>query len=56
MGTRLQRARMGQLARLAALTSPQRVLIVGEGEGSFLCAFVRRFPQAAITVVDVRTR
>jgi len=52
MGTRLQRARMGQLARLAALTSPQRVLIVGEGEGSFLCAFVRRFPQAAITVVD----
>jgi len=52
MGTALQRARTGQLTRLAGLTVPQRVLIVGEGDGSFLLTVARQFPEAAITVVE----
>lgn len=52
MGGSLQMARTGQLARLAEMTSPQRVLIVGEGDGSFLITFVRQFPTAQITVVE----
>jgi len=52
MGGALQRARTGQLVRLAGVSSPRRVLIVGEGDGSFLLSFVRQFPEAAITVVE----
>ncbi|MDQ8206799.1 class I SAM-dependent methyltransferase [Coraliomargarita sp. SDUM461003] len=52
MGSALQRARTGQLDRLAAMTQPQRVLIVGEGDGSFLLQFARLFPTAHITVVE----
>lgn len=52
MGTVLQRARTGQLTRLAGLTAPQRVLIVGEGDGSFLLKFADLFPAANITVVE----
>ncbi|WPJ96629.1 class I SAM-dependent methyltransferase [Coraliomargarita algicola] len=52
MGTALQRARTGQLMRLAGLMEPQRVLIAGEGDGSFLLQFVQLFPEASITVVE----
>ncbi|MGZ0708987.1 class I SAM-dependent methyltransferase [Coraliomargarita sp. W4R53] len=37
---------------LAGLTTPQRVLIVGEGDGSFLLRFAALFPDAMITVVE----
>lgn len=52
MGGVLQRARTCQLSGLRELTSPQRVLIVGEGDGSFLIRFARQFPKAEITVVE----
>ena len=52
MGSVLQRARTGQLTALAQLTTPQRVLIVGEGDGSFLLHFAALFPHASITVVE----
>jgi cyclopropane fatty-acyl-phospholipid synthase-like methyltransferase len=52
MGPALQRARTGQLKRLAQLTQPERVLIVGEGDGSFLLKFVKLFPWAQVTVVE----
>ena len=52
MGPYLQQARTGQLDRLSSLTLVERALIVGEGDGSFLISFARRFPNAAITVVE----
>ena len=48
-GERLQRCRT---ALLAALPVPQNVLVYGEGNGRFLVALCRRFPQARVTVVE----
>lgn len=56
MGSALQRARTGQVERLAQLTQPERVLIVGEGDGSFLLEFIKVFPSAHITVVEPSRR
>ncbi len=53
IGGALQAARIGQLPCLAAHSSLQRALIVGEGNGSFLISFARAFPATHITVVDV---
>lgn len=47
-GNKLQRCRMAFLARVAA----ENILLVGEGNGRFLCECRRKFPNARITVVD----
>lgn len=52
MGRSLQSARTGQLDRLCELTTVRRALIVGEGNGSFLLSFARKFPDTQITVVE----
>ncbi|HRH99090.1 MAG TPA: class I SAM-dependent methyltransferase [Prosthecobacter sp.] len=46
---RLQRCRTSMLD---AISAPKRVLIYGEGNGRFLVELMRRFPQAAVTVVE----
>ncbi|MCU0750667.1 MAG: class I SAM-dependent methyltransferase, partial [Akkermansiaceae bacterium] len=48
-GNQLQRCRT---AFLDSIPAPRRVLIAGEGNGRFLGEIARRFPYAAITVVD----
>jgi ubiquinone/menaquinone biosynthesis C-methylase UbiE len=48
-GEKLQRCRTSFLHGLAA---PDRVLIVGEGNGRFLAECRRAFPAAAVTCVD----
>jgi hypothetical protein len=48
-GGRLQRCRTSMLD---AISAPKRVLIYGEGNGRFLVELMRRFPQAAVTVVE----
>lgn len=48
-GRQLQRCRT---AFLDELESPARILIVGEGDGRFLEALLRRHPRAEVTCVD----
>lgn len=48
-GGRLQRCRTSMLDVISA---PKSVLIYGEGNGRFLVELIRRFPQAAVTVVE----
>lgn len=48
-GTTLHRARIAQLTRM---TSPQNVLIVGEGDGRFLSALVQAKPNVVVDCVD----
>lgn len=48
-GGRLQRCRV---ALLDALPPPRNVLVFGEGNGRFLAEFLRRFPDARVTVVE----
>ncbi len=45
----MQRAR---LAFLSKISTPKKILIVGEGPGSFLVACRKKFPEAAITCLD----
>ena len=52
-GGKLQRCRT---AFLASLPKPQRVLLLGEGNGRFLGAFSRAFPEARVTCVDASPR
>lgn len=52
-GQTLQRARTGLLRNLR---SPQRALIVGEGDGRFLTEFVQWFPGAKVDCVDASKR
>jgi ubiquinone/menaquinone biosynthesis C-methylase UbiE len=51
-GRRLRTARLAHLDRLSARGSVTHALLVGEGNGSFLVPFVRRYPGAWVTVVD----
>ncbi len=52
-GSALQRARCAFLdAGCFDAEVPRRALLVGEGEGRFACALQRRFPQAALVIVD----
>ena len=48
-GQALQRCRTALLDRIPP---PSRVLILGEGDGRFLEAFLHRHPQAAVTCID----
>ncbi|MGB0258511.1 MAG: class I SAM-dependent methyltransferase [Coraliomargarita sp.] len=52
IGPALQQTRVGQLNQLRFDERTARVLIVGEGNGRFLCALLKRYPELAITVVD----
>ena len=52
-GDALQRARLFAIDKLARF---RRALIVGEGNGRFLCQFVRAFPGAEIDCVDASGR
>lgn len=48
-GKKMQRAR---LAFLSDLPIPKRVLLLGEGTGSFLVKCHQKFPEASITCID----
>ena len=52
MGTALSRARQNYIDCLCFQGRSAKVLLVGEGNGSFLVPFLRRYPQARVTVVD----
>lgn len=52
-GGKLQRCR---LEFLGQIVSPARILLAGEGHGRFLPECVKRFPLAAIVVVDSSAR
>jgi hypothetical protein len=53
IGPSLLQARVAQLSQLGRRAAPiQHALLVGEGNGSFLLPFVRRFPKTRITVID----
>ena len=52
-GGKLQRCR---LAFVEEIAPPHRILLAGEGHGRFLPACARRFPEAAIVVVDSSQR
>lgn len=52
-GNSLQRARV---AWLAAVVNPVRALIVGEGNGRFLCELLRLHPQVEIDCIDANGR
>lgn len=52
-GGALQRARVAWLHKLER---PQRILIVGEGNGRFLTALLDAYPQAQIDCVDASAR
>lgn len=52
-GEKLQRCR---LAFLGEIPVPRRILLAGEGHGRSLPAFVRKFPEAEIVVVDSSAR
>ncbi|MBA2584871.1 MAG: class I SAM-dependent methyltransferase [Chthoniobacterales bacterium] len=52
-GSALQRARTELLRNLR---SPQRVLIVGEGDGRFLTELLQRYPGAKIDCIDASER
>lgn len=52
-GDKLQKCRT---AHLDSIDTPRRALLVGEGNGRFLRAFVERFPQPEITCIDASAR
>jgi ubiquinone/menaquinone biosynthesis C-methylase UbiE len=52
-GDKLQRCRTAFLSRIPAANN---ILILGEGNGRFLVECRRRFPNAAVTVVDASAR
>ena len=52
-GRQLQTARIAFVRQIA---SPQRVLIVGEGDGRFLAEFVRAHPGVAVDCVETSAR
>jgi ubiquinone/menaquinone biosynthesis C-methylase UbiE len=52
-GGALQRAR---IACLGEIGSPRRALIVGEGNGRFLCELLRRHPNVEVDCVDASQR
>ena len=52
-GDALQRAR---IACLGEIDTPRRALIVGEGNGRFLCELVRRYPGIEVDCVDASDR
>lgn len=52
-GHALQRARVFWIDRIPA---PKRVLVVGEGDGRFLCELAQLFPKIEIDCVDVSER
>lgn len=52
-GGKLQRRR---LAFLEEIPAPRRILLAGEGNGRFLPACARRFPEADVVVVDASKR
>lgn len=53
IGRGLLLARTGQLERLSLGRPIQHALMVGEGNGSFLLAFLERFPAVNVTVNDL---
>ncbi|MGJ8649969.1 MAG: class I SAM-dependent methyltransferase [Opitutaceae bacterium] len=53
IGRGLLRARTAQLERLAQGRPNQHALMVGEGNGSFLLAFLEQFPEVRVTVNDL---
>ncbi len=52
-GSTLQKARTRWIQSIDA---PKRVLILGEGDGRFLCEFLRVHPGAAVDCVDASAR
>jgi ubiquinone/menaquinone biosynthesis C-methylase UbiE len=52
-GEKLQSCRT---AHLDSIEIPRRALLVGEGNGRFLRAFVERFPKTEITCIDASAR
>ena len=52
-GQQLQQARIAFVREIAA---PRRVLVVGEGNGRFLAAFLQAFPDAAVTCIEASAR
>jgi len=52
-GNQLQYARV---AFLDKIEKPQRVLVVGEGNGRFLAEFVRRYPETSVDCVEGSAR
>lgn len=51
-GRGLRTARLAHLDRLSLRATVAHALLVGEGNGSFLVPFLRRYPEARVTVVD----
>lgn len=52
-GSVLQKARIRWIEKIA---EPKRVLILGEGNGRFLCELLRAYPNAAVDCVDASAR
>jgi len=52
IGPPLLNARLAHLDRLADGPPPKHVLLIGEGNGSFLLPFAQRFQETQITVID----
>ncbi len=52
-GNALQRCRT---TLIPALTTPRRALIIGEGDGRFLCEFLRHHPSAEVDCIDLSAR
>ena len=52
-GQQLQQARVAFVRQIAA---PRCVLVVGEGNGRFLAAFLQAYPDAAVTCVEASAR
>lgn len=52
IGSALRQTRLAYLEDLSVGDKPAPVLIVGEGNGIFLEAFVQRYPQLEVTVID----
>ncbi len=52
IGSALQQTRVAQLRQLALNQDLDWVLIVGEGNGRFLCALLQAYPKLNVTVID----
>lgn len=52
IGPPLLKARLAHLDRLADGPVPKHALLIGEGNGSFLLPFAKRFQDTQITVID----
>lgn len=52
-GNALQRCRVACLNEIGA---PRRVLVIGEGNGRFLCELLRLYPEAEVDCVDASER